>query len=115
MKLAPIKVEDTIVVVFADASPTPLKKVKGEARAHGGFLVCLAHKDLMRHKFVATNMVVWRSGKIERECASSLSGETCTMVSGCAASEWVSNVYDELTNALHDPQKAINRVRRWNA
>ena len=89
IKISGIPVQQTIAAVFADASPTPLKRGKKEAKAHGGFLVCLAHQDLMRHKTVPVNMMVWRSGKIERECASSLSGETYTMVSGCAACEWV--------------------------
>ena len=61
------------------------------------------------------NMVCWRSGKIERECASSLSGETYALLAGCGALEWVKQAYGEFTNGRHDYNLALYNLRSWNA
>ena len=65
MKIHNMSVKDTIAVVFADASPSSVEGTEGSKKGHGGFLVCLAHRDLAQHKTVPMSLMVWRSEKMK--------------------------------------------------
>ena len=67
----PIPVERVRICVFSDAS---LKTVSG-CKSQGATMLCLVDQDVLEGKEGIANLVVWRSGTIDRVCAGSLAAE----------------------------------------
>ena len=108
----PVKTTEAIRITVADASPTPLEKLDPKAR--GCFMVAIGQARRKHCKAGHLNMVLWRSGKADRECASSLAAGTHTMVAACSSTEPIVSMHDGLIDGARDSKSGILRVRRWN-
>ena len=111
MILHHIPIEKVITVIFADASLANLE----DGKSQGASMVCIANKDMLKGGSAECNAVYWRSGKIERQCSSSLSTESNAMAAASHQGEWVQQVFAEFTNALADEQYRRNVLRAWES
>eukprot|EP00971_Amphidinium_carterae_P121859 2413179-Amphidinium_carterae.4 len=108
---ASVSQEDMRLVVAADASPSTAQ----ELHAQAGTLVALAQKDLLEQGSGGVLPVMWRSGKIERVCNSSLSAEAYAMVGAVAAAEWAMQAYLEMTLSAFRSDWARERLYAWES
>ena len=107
----PIPIERVRICVFADAS---LNTVSG-CKSQGATMLCLVDQDLLEGKEGIANLVLWRSGTIDRVCAGSLAAEANAMAAACHQAEWTQQAFCEMTNASFDDYNKKTVLRDWES
>eukprot|EP00971_Amphidinium_carterae_P291590 5788477-Amphidinium_carterae.2 len=105
-----IKPQDIRLCVAVDASPSSLTE-----EAQSGMIVALTNRDMAENREAPWIPILWRSGKIERKCSSSLAAEAFALVQalGCAELTWTT--FLEASNACFNPPWARVRLFAWKA
>ena len=107
----PIPIERVRICVFADAS---LNTVSG-CKSQGATMLCLVDQDVLEGKEGVANLVLWRSGTIDRVCAGSLAAEANAMAAACHQAEWTQQAFCEMTNASYDDHCRKTILRDWES
>eukprot|EP00971_Amphidinium_carterae_P076876 1518559-Amphidinium_carterae.1 len=96
--------------ITVDASPSSLTQ-----EAQSGIIVAFTDERMARDEEAPWVPVMWRSGKIERKCSSSLSAEcfALTQALGCAELTWTT--FLEGANSRYNPALARTRLFAWRA
>eukprot|EP00971_Amphidinium_carterae_P190069 3772849-Amphidinium_carterae.7 len=110
IRFYPIPVSQMRVAVFIDGSPSTASDLHPES----GHMCAVTTDDLDRGKSTPINMVSWRSGKIDRVCASSLSSEAYSMVGGIASCELVFQLLSETATSDFTPCWSRERLMMWH-
>eukprot|EP00971_Amphidinium_carterae_P170330 3374854-Amphidinium_carterae.1 len=110
VKFFPIPVTEMRVAVFIDGSPS----TANDLHPQSGHICAITHDGLDRGESAPINMITWRSGKIDRICASSLSSEAYSMVGGIASCELVCQLLSEMTNSEFSPCWSRERLMMWH-
>eukprot|EP00971_Amphidinium_carterae_P344931 6485618-Amphidinium_carterae.1 len=110
IRFYPIPVSQMRVAVFIDGAPS----TASDLHPQSGHICAVTTDDLDRGNITPINMVSWRSGKIDRVCASSLSSEAYSMVGGIASCELVFQLLSEMTNSDFSPCWSRERLMMWH-
>eukprot|EP00971_Amphidinium_carterae_P122614 2427689-Amphidinium_carterae.1 len=110
IKFYPIPITDMKVAVFIDGSPS----TSSDLHPQSGHICAITDSSLDAGGNAPLNMVAWRSGKIDRVCASSLSSEAYSMVGGIASCELVFQLLTEMTNSEYTPGWSRERLMLWH-
>ena len=109
LRIQPIEEKDMRWGVITDASYANARGGKTQA----GHMLISFHKDLLEGKCAATNLLHWRSGKLQRTVGSTLAAETQSLARGVGDLLWMIAMYLELTEPsfqLREWRKFIGRV-----
>ena len=109
LRIQPIDEKDMRWGVITDASYANARGGKTQA----GHMLISFHKDLLAGKCAATNLLHWRSGKLQRTVGSTLAAETQSLARGVGDLLWMIAMYLELTEPsfqLREWRKFIGRV-----
>eukprot|EP00971_Amphidinium_carterae_P094894 1877631-Amphidinium_carterae.1 len=90
---------DMRLVVVADAFPSTAQELHAQAENGRGSVL----------------PVMWRSGKIDRVCNSSLSAEAYAMVGAVAAAEWAMQAYLEMTLSAFRSDWVREKLYAWES
>ena len=94
---------------IADATPFS----KDDINSYGGVLIGFTTPTLADGQEAPLNLVSWRSGKLDRKCASSLAAEANAMISALAYAEWIFLAAQELSNSAFLPAWHTRRLLDW--
>ena len=97
--------------MHADAS---LNTVAG-CKSQGATLVSLVNQDVLEGREGTANLIMWRSGTIDRVCAGSLAAEANALAAACHQAEWTQHVLCEMTNAKYDSFARNRNLRAWES
>eukprot|EP00971_Amphidinium_carterae_P153242 3037908-Amphidinium_carterae.2 len=96
--------------VTVDASPSSLTE-----EAQSGIIIALTNKQMAENQEAPWIPMMWRSGKIERKCSSSLAAEAFALVQGLGCAELAWTTFLEAGNAKFNPPWARTRLFAWKA
>eukprot|EP00971_Amphidinium_carterae_P030535 600515-Amphidinium_carterae.1 len=96
--------------VAVDASPSSLTE-----EAQSGIMIAFTNRDMADNREAPWIPVMWRSGKIERKCSSSLAAEAFALVQGLGCAELAWTTFLEIGNAGFNPPWARARLFAWKA
>ena len=108
LRIQPIEESRLRWGVISDASWANAKKGKTQA----GHMLIAFDCALLEGQRATTNVLHWRSGKLQRTVSSTLAAETQTLARGVGDLLWMMVVYEELTTAsfqIRDWRKYIGR------
>ena len=105
LKIQPIDEADMRWGVVSDASWANAKNGKTQA----GHLLVSFESKLLRGEKAVTNVLHWRSGKLQRTVGSTLAAETQSLARGVGDLLWLMVVYEELVN----PRFHIREWRKY--
>eukprot|EP00971_Amphidinium_carterae_P336231 6472477-Amphidinium_carterae.1 len=110
IRFCPIPVQDMKIAVFIDGSPS----TASDLHPQSGHICAITDDRLNQGASAPINMVSWRSGKIDRVCASSLSSEAYSMVGGIATCELMFQLLTEMSNSAYSPCWSRERLMMWH-
>eukprot|EP00971_Amphidinium_carterae_P163432 3240555-Amphidinium_carterae.1 len=111
IRIHAIPVHEWCLAVFCDAAPNNGK----HESALGGFVIGVSTKALNEGRDAPLSILSWRSGKIERQCSSSLASESFALVNALAYAEWLHNALCSFSNCTFDSQWARARLAKWHS
>ena len=100
---------ETCLVVIADSSPSTSSDLHPQA----GYIVGFTSDKLNAGLVAPLNIIAWRSGKVDRVCASSLAAEAYGLVAGVACGEYIMQSFLELTHGDYHPTWSRQRLMMW--
>jgi len=76
-------------------------------------MVSLVDQDVIDGREGTANLIMWRSGTIDRVCAGSLAAEANALAAACHQAEWTQQALCEMTNARHESFTRNRDLRLW--
>eukprot|EP00971_Amphidinium_carterae_P141916 2810998-Amphidinium_carterae.3 len=110
LKIHAIPIRSWCLGVFCDAAPNNGKF----ETALGGFVIGVSTEALNSGSEAPLSILCWRSGKIERQCTSSLASESFALVNSLAYAEWLHTALCSFSNSAYDSQWGRRRLANWH-